>query len=393
MTDEEMGLEESSVSGAPVPPLYTRLRYAGFLFVVFLICLIVRDGMFGAFNKFPVLKDGCEQYESCGTFTGHQLVFRLTFACVVFFAINGSFMLKECCCVTNEQKNDFQAEYFCPKICVFVLLTFVTFFIPNGFFETYSTVCIFGSGLFLVIQAILLIDFLCNWNDSWAEKSEDESRWGTYLILLTFLFFGMALTAIILMYVFFTGGDDCDLPGALITTTLVLGIVYTALSIKQPTGSIFVSSVIFVYTSVICFTALRNGIEPACNALASSSGGGMTWSIVLSSLFMGCSIAWASASAGAQRNALSLSGPSDDDEDKQQADNYLFFHFIMALGSMYMAMILTNWGTDDTSDDPSIGKGKITMWVQISSQWLVVFLYLFSLIAPTTCCKDRNYDF
>jgi hypothetical protein len=33
----------------------------------------------------------------------------------------------------------------------------------------------FGSGLFLLVQVLMLLDFTNNWNDSWVEK--DEQKW------------------------------------------------------------------------------------------------------------------------------------------------------------------------------------------------------------------------
>ncbi len=35
----------------------------------------------------------------------------------------------------------------------------------------------FGSGLFLVIQMIILLDFTQSWNDAWAAAGEDDDRW------------------------------------------------------------------------------------------------------------------------------------------------------------------------------------------------------------------------
>jgi hypothetical protein len=40
----------------------------------------------------------------------------------------------------------------------------------------------FGSGLFLIIQMIILLDFCQTWNDAWAEYGEEDPRW-LYLLL------------------------------------------------------------------------------------------------------------------------------------------------------------------------------------------------------------------
>ena len=427
-----------SAPETPVPPLYTRIRFSMFLFVSFLLCLMVKDGLWGAFNWMPSLKaGGCTRHtvvgnetiapasglviplpdtimtKVSGMCTGHQMVFRFSFTLFVFYLIHAVTQIRECCCVSDEQKNTFQSGFFCIKTVLFVVLLLATMFIPNGFFEFYAQCCTIGSGAFLVIQVILLIDFIYGWNDSWAEKSEDEERWGCYLVCLTGLFYTLAIALVVVMYLEFTQSDSCDRNGAFITITLVMGLLYSMLAIKTPHGSIFVASTVFLYSCVICFSAIKNGDSSSCNNLGGSTEG-ITWPIVLSSIFVGCSIAWASVSAGTQRQALSLSDIRDDDEERAQAKNYLFFHSVMALGSMYMAMILTNWvidpavadvcptlprapapfliaSTPRTQEGTAVAHGEFQMWVQMSSQWLAVLAFVWTLVAPY-CCANREFD-
>ena len=385
MSDFEMDVASGSGDGiseaSTVPPLQTRIKFTMFLLISFLICLLVKDGMWGAFEWLPALKAGSctsqhvvdvpgteapvtnapspminipkiEEVVSAMC-TGHQVVYRFSFTLFVFYLIHATVQIRECCCVSDDQKNTFQAGFFCIKIVLFLILLVACMFIPNGFFQFYAGACVVGSGIFLVMQVILLIDFIYGWNDRWAEKSEDEPRWACYLVSLTALFYLLGLTLIVVMYLEFTqareGADgttpsDCNRNGTFITITVVMGVLYSMLSVKTPHGSIFVASTVFLYTSVICFSAVRNGDGSGCNNLAVDNSGGITWQLVMSSCFVGVSIAWASLSAGTQRAALSLSDSRDDlDEDGIQAKNYLFFHCVMALGSMYMAMMLTNW--------------------------------------------------
>lgn len=43
---------------------------------------------------------------------------------------------------------------------------------------------IFGAGLFLLVQVVLLLDFTHSWNDSWVEK--DEQKWSVQVLLAAF---------------------------------------------------------------------------------------------------------------------------------------------------------------------------------------------------------------
>jgi len=89
-----------------------------------------------------------------------------------------------------------------------------------------------------------------------------------------------------------------------------------------------------------------------------------------------------------------------------QPDSRLwYFHLVMSAGALYMAMLLTNWGTgsvqDEPSTSPSASGGKIIvhssstglaqMWVKIISQWLAIAIYVWTLIAPR-CFPDRDFS-
>lgn len=90
-----------------------------------------------------------------------------------------------------------------------------------------------------------------------------------------------------------------------------------------------------------------------------------------------------------------------------QPDSRLwFFHVVMAAGALYMAMLLTNWGTGsnvdhkngtDTSPSGSTtvyvsnSTGEAQMWVKIASQWVAIALYTWTVIAPR-CFPDRDFS-
>ncbi len=51
-----------------------------------------------------------------------------------------------------------------------------------------------GSGVFLIIQMIILLDFVQCWNDTWAANGEDDNRWLYALMGLTVACYSGALT-------------------------------------------------------------------------------------------------------------------------------------------------------------------------------------------------------
>ena len=60
----------------------------------------------------------------------------------------------------------------------------------------------------------------------------------------------------------------------------------------------------------------------------------------------------------------------------------------------HRCMLLTNWGNRDTVNDPNHRDDLMStenLWIKIVSQWAVILLYVWSLIAPLVL-KDRDFS-
>ncbi|XP_027859684.1 serine incorporator 1 [Xiphophorus couchianus] len=69
----------------------------------------------------------------------------------------------------------------------------------------------------------------------------------------------------------------------------------------------------------------------------------------------------------------------DNEQDMVQY-SYSFFHFMLFLASLYIMMTLTNWYSPDA--DYTITSKWPTVWVKVSSSWLCLALYIWTLVAP-----------
>ncbi|GMN28679.1 hypothetical protein TIFTF001_046259, partial [Ficus carica] len=106
------------------------------------------------------------------------------------------------------------------KIICWCLLVIFTFFLPNEIINLYETTSKFGSGMFLLVQVILLLDFVHRWNDTWV--GYDEQFWYIALFVVslfcyvaTFVFSGL------LFHWFTPSGHDCGLNTFFIVMTLI----------------------------------------------------------------------------------------------------------------------------------------------------------------------------
>ena len=63
---------------------------------------------------------------------------------------------------------------------------------------------IIGGFLFIIVQLILLIDFIHAWNERWVEKFENGEREYYYgLLIFTGFFYCLAITIAVLGYVYY----------------------------------------------------------------------------------------------------------------------------------------------------------------------------------------------
>lgn len=70
--------------------------------------------------------------------------------------------------------------------------------------------------------------------------------------------------------------------------------------------------------------------------------------------------------------------------------NYSFFHLVFALASMYIAMLMTGWGTNPQERD-LIDVGWTSVWVKLVTQWVTAATYIWMLIAPAVF-PDRDFS-
>jgi hypothetical protein len=91
------------------------------------------------------------------------------------------------------------------KTIILVGLLVGAFYIPSGAFEeVFMYFGIIGGFMFILMQLILLIDFVHSWNESWVEKVENGDREFYYgLIFFTIFFFCLALTIAVLGYIYY----------------------------------------------------------------------------------------------------------------------------------------------------------------------------------------------
>lgn len=381
------------------PGLIVRMQYALYLFIGLLSTLFLRGSAGRAFSKVLLLEKGCAAVtgSSC---TGEMVAYRVSFSLAVFFFLHWLSVSDLTCCIDGASRAQLQTRFFTVKSILLAAISVCTFFIPNAFFFYYAYICMFASALFLLLNIIFLVDFAYYWNDDWGERAERNSKWMWYLLFISSGSFLLGIGITVASFVVFVPHQDCNFNAFFIFSILFGALVYTVLSIRLPYGSIVPSSIVFLYTCVVLFSTMRTQQNDYCNRLTSVPGSFSTKQMLLGCLVPSFTLFYAVVTAGANGSSLIMhdddDGGHEDDDDPDASghlSHYLYFYFIMILGSMYLAMLASGWHVNGGGDDALTGSTRVSAGVRYVTVWLAIVLYIWTLVAPYICCKDRDFGF
>eukprot|EP01119_Soliformovum_irregulare_P017847 TRINITY_DN5364_c0_g1_i1.p1 TRINITY_DN5364_c0_g1~~TRINITY_DN5364_c0_g1_i1.p1 ORF type:complete len:305 (+),score=42.71 TRINITY_DN5364_c0_g1_i1:285-1199(+) len=287
-------------------------------------------------------------------------------------------------------RSRFQDGLWLIKIPVILIILTISLFLPNKFFYIYSFVALVGGIFFIFIQVVLLVDFAYELNENWVEK-----EWYRLIVILSAAIYIVSLAGIIAMFVLFR----CALHVFFISFTLISSVIYTYLSLREDLnrGSLLTSAVLTGYCTYLCFSAIEGSVTSSqCNPFYhADSNQSPTWLLIVGITIAIASVTWNTTTSASTKGFFDLQTKSEDEtlllSQKRSSKRYnvTFFHLSFACGSMYMAMLFTSWNNADQSQ--RIDVGPASMWIKITSQWLCILFYFWSLIAPLIC-RSRDWD-
>ena len=148
---------------------------------------------------------------NCSAIIGYFAVSRICFALACFFFIFMIIMAY----VENSRdpRAMIQNGFWFFKGLALIGLVVGAFYIPqNGSFETvFMYFGIVGGFFFILVQLVLLIDFVHSWNESWVEKFENGKKDYYYgLLIFTGLFFCVTVTVTVLCYIYYASVSEQD---------------------------------------------------------------------------------------------------------------------------------------------------------------------------------------
>ncbi|XP_068652877.1 uncharacterized protein [Aristolochia californica] len=384
-----------------------RIAYCGLFALSLIISWILREVAAPLMEKLPWINHfhqtpNREWFET-------DAVLRVSLGNFLFFTMFAIFMIG-----VKDQKDPRDKLHhggWMAKIVTWCLVVILMFFLPNEIVSFYESISKFGSGLFLLVQVVLLLDFVHGWNDNWVQK--DEQFWYMALFVVSLVCYVATFSFSGLLFHWFTpSGYDCGLNTFFIVMTLILVFLFAIVALHPAVnGSLLPASVISLYCTYLCYSGLSS--EPRdyqCNGLHKHSKAVSTGSLTLGLITTVLSVVYSAVRAGSSTTLLSApSSPRagserpllplnqnerEEDTKKDEAGpvtySYAFFHLIFSLASMYSAMLLTGWSTSVGESGKLVDVGWPSVWVRIVTCWATAALFIWSLVAPVLF-PDREF--
>lgn len=405
-----------------------RAGYCVLFTTVLIVAELLRDYATPLLHKIPWI--GHYAQTPSQEWFGQQAVYRISLGAFLFYGILSAALVNVKTRADPRDKHLHHGNWVA-KTFAFVVLLGVPFLFPDDVVYGYTWAARFGSGLFLIVQALILLDFAYMWNDAWVAR--DSDFWYGALLACTVGSYTLSIALIGLMYKWFKpdGAGPCSLNMWLVTLTLFIVLGLSAVALHPAAGhrgSLFPASIVGLYCTFLCYSALAS--EPysePCNGLAHSKATSQSALVGAMAVTL-LSVVYSAVRAGSTSGLLSTSDDGDDggptarEEDSEveaplvdrtdgeegdqamsrectttqsqdsrpPAYSYSFFHLIFALASMYIAMLMTGWGTVDLHAS-QLDVSWTSVWVKMATCWLVAALYGWSLVAPTVL-PDRDFS-
>jgi serine incorporator 1/3 len=304
------------------------------------------------------------------------------------------------------------------------------------------------------MQQLVILDCSYAWNDGWMEKSNQAElqesgsgkKWLAAILLCCAIFLLGTFAALLYMFLEFTG---CTTNNLFISLTLIFCVLMPIAQMTGGEGSLLSVSCISAWATYLCFTAVTKNPDAMCNPrFGESSPLSIAFGLIMTLLSLG----WAGWSYTAEDKLTDSKSPTtpmeapstvkssveegrvpDDTKPKRAvagvvvtqseteesaavddgtkdnvnenpnsladakndsaSSNAWKLNVALAIVSCWSAVTMTQWGVVQSNDGTIANRsiGRVGMWVIIGSQWFVMTLYLWTLIAPRLF-PDRDFS-
>lgn len=408
--------------------IFTRMSYIGLLFGACLLC----GSLLTPRTRYNLGDNFCQNvsYYFCDILFSYAAVYRVLFLLAIYYFLQSLLLFGVCS--SGERRAKINNGFWGVKILVLSLLTFLFLFIPHSEYagEVWTFFGLNGGFAFIILQFVLLIDFVHAWNISCVERLEASTNyaqakiWYIILWIPTLTLYTISIISVISFYILYAWAPGCHNNMFFITFNVYLCLAATYISVNpvvqeaRPRSGLLQASVATTYNTFITWLALSNEPDDICNPSRDYLFPGTPFSniqILLSLGFMFFVLIYAclrdvrapqygklhpgpsstpplredsevpdANGTFVRTSALVEGGCVYDDEKEGVAYSYSFFQVLFCLASLYAMMTLTSWYRPEEGQRASVklvcGWGAV--WIRLSAAIFSTFIYIWTLIAP-----------
>lgn len=291
-------------------------------------------------------------------------------------------------------------EAFWPlKLIALGGLTVAMFFLPIGFVNLMFVPALIMGVLFLMIQAVFLVDLAYSWAEGMLDKvAEGQDGYKMLLIGSTGGLTVAAAAVIVSIFVYF----ERELERTLISINGILFIIMTVCSVlpmvqdANPSSGIFQSSLLGLYSLLVITSAFINDPTrpkgPDALMITYPTLGKLV--SFFSVIYAFLAVAHSAFSTGNNLHRMMPDAekgvPLGEESDEAVGEyNYSLFHVSFMLAAFYTILYVTFWQYGLLQNGTiTIVDSSLAFWSRVVSSWLVAGLYIWSLFAPSIL-EDR----
>ncbi|KAM5246121.1 serine incorporator 3 isoform 5-T5 [Ctenodactylus gundi] len=348
----------------------TRIIYAFILFLGTIVsCIMCLKSMESELKKIPGFCEGGfkikvadpEEDKVCNVLVGYKAVYRINFALAIFFFAFFLLMLKVK--TSKDPRAALHNGFWFFKIAAIVGIMVGSFYIPGGSFASvWFIVGLIGAFFFIVIQLVLLVDLAHSWNEKWVNLMEE----GNPRVWYADRSCNPSLLSII-----------THIAAPSVAPTNSTPVAPTSAPPSEDDHFLSVQNIFGLFVFVLCllYSSIRTSSNSQVKKLTLSGSD----SVILGD------------TTGSKASDEEDGHPQrvvDNEKDGVQY-SYSMCHLMFCLASLYIMMTLTNWYSPDANFQRVSSKWP-AVWVKISSSWVCLLLYTWTLVAPLVL---TNRDF
>ncbi|KAK9840265.1 hypothetical protein WJX74_006470 [Apatococcus lobatus] len=384
-------LREAERVYGSLAPVLTKWVYFILFAITALATWMLRDYSSKALSHVSVLKsclgDGAAEDGTC---VGKGAVLRISLGNVMFFAI--MFLLTLGVTRKDSWRRFLHTGLWPIKIVLWAVLIGITFAFPNHALYIYGQAARVLSGFFLVLQVLIMIDFIYLINMWLLER--DHCLPGLVIGTLVTFIGSLGVTGV--LYYFYAPSVHCHLNIFFITITLILGIGYSILSvtpIRAANAGLLTSGCVLGYCVYLTWSALTS---ETVDRVCVHNGGTGSRGVKIVGFVLAVLAILAATFTSATTTIFETKAPEAQKEGEEEDSELLpgrpdVFYIVFLLGSAYMAMLFTGWSLNNTPGQFTIDYGWFSVWVKMASSWFSALLYVWTLIAPAIL-RNRNFS-